>query len=100
MVKYFSVGLVCGGIAQLGERLLDKQEVTGSKPVVPTSTFIPNPTKKDTQSIEYLFWFLTAGRNPPPNPQRPQPPILPFKAKKDNNHIFMWLLSFGRSDRI
>jgi hypothetical protein len=58
VVEYFSVGLVFGGIAQLGERLLDKQEVTGSKPVVPTTKFIPNPTKKDTQSIEYLFWFL------------------------------------------
>lgn len=34
-----------GGIAQLGERLLDKQEVTGSKPVVPTKSFIPNPTQ-------------------------------------------------------
>lgn len=45
MVKCNSSGEP-GGIAQLGERLLDKQEVTGSKPVVPTTRFIPNPTSR------------------------------------------------------
>ena len=46
-----------GGVAQLGERLLCKQEVIGSIPFTSTIICAKNPESSDSAS----FWFFARG---------------------------------------